>query len=265
MQTLSEIRELLDRHGLRPRRALGQNFLIDANLVRRLVDESGVGPGSLVLEVGPGTGTLTEALVERGCEVVACELDRGLAALIRERLPGVALVEGDCLDSKHEVSREVVARLGERAFSLVANLPYGAGTPLMLALMIRHPSCMGMWVTIQREVGERLLAGPGSRDYGPLGVIASVSGSVRRLATLGPECFWPRPEVTSVMVEWKREPTVVDLPRLEALCARVFGQRRKQLGSILGRGVWWPEGVAPERRAEELTPGALVALSERVV
>src|SRR4051812_5019410 len=107
MQTLIQIRALLEERGLAPRKSLGQNFLIDQNLIRKLVDASGVGAGDLVLEVGPGTGTLTEELLERGCEVVACELDRGLAELLRERLganPRFTLVEGDCLASKREIA-----------------------------------------------------------------------------------------------------------------------------------------------------------------
>src|SRR5690606_14845366 len=108
------------------------------NLVVKLVDEARVGPGELVLEVGPGTGTLTEELLARGCEVVACELDRGLAALLRDRLGAndrFTLVEGDCLGGKRHVSPAVVEALGGRPFVLVANLPYGAATPLMLALL----------------------------------------------------------------------------------------------------------------------------------
>lgn len=267
-QTLAQIKALLDERGLRPRHALGQNFLIDQNLVRKLVDASGVGAGDVVLEVGPGTGTLTEELLGRGCEVVACELDRGLAAMLRERLgplhPGrFTLVEGDCLAGKRELNPDVAAALAGRPFRLVANLPYGAATPLMLVLLTSHPACAGMFVTVQREVADRLLAGPGGKEYGTLGVVAQAAAEVGRVATLPPECFWPRPEVTSAMVSVvrKREPMTDDLGGLAEFCQRVFGSRRKQLGSVLGRETAWPEGVRPEMRVEQLTPAQIVALS----
>jgi SAM-dependent methyltransferase len=204
-QTLAEIKDLLASRGLSPLKRFGQNFLIDQNLVRKLVDEAGVTPGELVLEVGPGTGTLTEELLGRGCEVIACELDRGLAALLRDRLGArerFALVEGDCLGGKRHVSPAVVGAIGGRPFVLVANLPYGAATPLMLALLTEHPGCRGMFVTIQREVGERLGAGarvllapPGCgerddrcraparpRDRGPGGVRGLLSEDLREAA-----------------------------------------------------------------------------------
>ncbi len=264
-QTLSEIRELLAARGLSPRHALGQNFLIDHNLLRRLVDESGVGAGDLVLEVGPGTGTLTEELLARGCEVVACELDRGLAGLLRERLGERArftLVEGDCLDGKRALSGALASALAGRPFALVANLPYGSATPLMLTLLVDYPECRAMFVTIQREVAERLAAREGSKAYGPLAVVATLLVRVRTIAALGPECFWPRPEVTSAMVAVERKP---DAPSLDGraladFCQRVFAQRRKQIGSVLGRDFPWPEGVRPTDRAESLPPGAVLEL-----
>ncbi|MCW5775216.1 MAG: ribosomal RNA small subunit methyltransferase A [Phycisphaeraceae bacterium] len=256
-QTLSEIRELLASHGLSPRHALGQNFLIDHNLLRRLVDESGVGADDLVLEVGPGTGTLTEELLGRGCEVIACELDRGLAGLLRERLgvhPRFSLVEGDCLDGKRALSGALASVLAGRPFTLVANLPYGCATPLMLTLLVDHPECRAMFVTIQREVADRLAACPGSKAYGPLAVLASLLARVRTVATLGPECFWPRPEVTSAMVAVERKSDAPSLRALADFSQRLFSQRRKQIGSVLGRDFPWPEGVRPTDRAESLPP-----------
>ncbi len=267
-QTLAEIKALLDARGLSPRKRFGQNFLIDHNLVRKLVDESKVTAGDLVLEVGPGTGTLTEELLERGCEVVACELDRGLAELLRERLgnhTGFTLIEGDCLAHKREVSAEIVRALGKdgaRRFTLVANLPYGAATPLMLALLTAHPACVGMYVTIQKEVGQRLAARAGQNAYGGISVVAQTLATVRIIAKLPPECFWPRPEITSVMIEVERRDDhgISDPVAFGAFCQRVFAQRRKQLGSVLGRDISWPDGIEPRMRAEGLTPEQIVAL-----
>lgn len=264
-QTLAEIKTLLESRGLTPRKRFGQNFLIDHNLVRKLVDASGVKDGDLVLEVGPGTGTLTEELLARGCEVVACELDRGLAGLLRERLGSndrFTLVEGDCLEHKREVSAAIMEALGARAFTLVANLPYGAATPLMLALLTAHPACRGMYVTIQKEVGERLGAKAGQEAYGGISVVAQTLAEVQPIAKLPPECFWPRPEITSVMIGIGRREAhgIEDTAAFGEFCQRVFAQRRKQLGSVLGRDVTWPEGIEPTMRAERLTPGQIVEL-----
>ena len=269
MQTLTEIRELLEAYSLSPRKSLGQNFLVDHNLIKTLVDHSGVGTGDLVLEVGPGTGTLTDELLDRGCEVVGCEIDRGLSELIRRRFAsrtGFTLVEGDCLHSKHEISPSLLSALGSHSFVLVANLPYGAATPLILELLISHPQCTSMHVTIQREVAQRLVAGPGTKQYGTISVVAGALANTRTIAKLPPECFWPRPDVTSTMISITRRPDpLTDRPRaLSDLCTRLFGQRRKQLGTVLGRSTAWPEGIAPEMRVEQLDPGQIVKLMDAI-
>ncbi len=266
MQTLAEIRELLESRGLAPRKKLGQNFLLDHNLIRKLVDAAGVGDGDLVLEVGPGTGALTDELLDRGCAVVACELDAGFAELQRERQAGAVragrflLIEGDCLAGKRGLNPAVTGALAGRPFTLVANLPYGAATPLMLALLC-DPTCSGQFVTIQREVADRLLAGPGSKAYGSISVVAQTLAEVERVATLPPECFWPRPDVTSAMVALRpREGHgVADRAGFAAFCQRVFANRRKQLGGVLG-GVALPEGVDPTDRAERLDVRTIAGL-----
>ena len=271
MQTLAEIRAALAVAGLAPNRSLGQNFLIDHNLLRRLVDDAGVGTGDLVLEVGPGTGALTDELLERGCEVVACEIDRGLADLLEaryrdERAGGrFTLVRGDCLARKSEINPELTGALAGRPFRLVANLPYGAASPLMVALATGAAPCLGQHATIQKEVAERLRAEPGSRDYGELTVMIGALCDVRRVATLGPECFWPRPKVTSEMVAITPRPGAaasVDPARLGAVCRRLFTRRRKQIGSTLGRDFPFPEGVDPSARPESLPIDRFVALAE---
>ncbi len=280
MQTLAQIKSLLEERGLRPKRSLGQNFLIDHNLIRKLVDAAGVGPGSLVLEVGPGTGTMTEELLARGCEVVACELDDALAAMNRERLPTVpggerfSLIHGDCLAGKRAVNAELLRALGGRAFSLVSNLPYGAGTPLMSTLLIDHSECRALAVTIQREVADRLTAKPGSKDFGPLAVIAQALCTVERIATAPPECFWPRPDVTSAMVLLRRldRPLTDDARGLSRFCDVIFSQRRKQLGSLLGKQIDWSriaqspgcEGLVPALRAEQLSVAQVIALRRAI-
>jgi 16S rRNA (adenine1518-N6/adenine1519-N6)-dimethyltransferase len=284
VQTLTQIKELLESRGLNPKRSLGQNFLIDHNLIRKLVDQAGVGPGDLVLEVGPGTGTLTEELLSRGCDVVACELDDSLASMLAERwqageIPAAAgaqleVVHADCLESKTKLapalSGALRARLRPgRALTLVANLPYGAATPLMMTLMVDWPECRALAVTIQREVVDRLAAPERSPDRGALSVVAQALCEVQRVATLPRECFWPRPDVTSAMALLTRraEPLTRDPHRLSAACRILFGQRRKQLGSVVGKRLGpagWPAGVVPTMRAEELAVFQAEALAERI-
>lgn len=269
MQTLSEIKSLLAARGLSPRKSLGQNFLVDKNLIGKLIDAAAVGPGDLVVEVGPGTGTLTEALLERGCEVIACELDRGLAELLRERIPTVpgggggrfSLVEGDCLRSGRQVNAELVEKIGGRPFKVVANLPYGAATPFMLAVLIEHAACSTIAVTIQKEVVDRLVAERGNKDYGTLGIVVQTMAEVERVAKLPKECFWPQPDVTSAMCVLHRRAVMLtaDAAALTVFAQALFSKRRKQLGAVVGQmadraRLIWPSGAGPTMRAEELSP-----------
>lgn len=273
LQTLAEIKGLLARHQLAPNRSLGQNFLVDHNLLRKLLDAAGVAPGDLVLEVGPGTGVLTEALLERGAEVVACELDAGMVRLLRERLADpigagrLTLVHADCLDGKRALAPEVHAALAGRPFALVANLPYGSASPLMVTLAARRTDCTGQFVTIQKEVAGRLRAAPGSRDYSELAVLVGAACTVERVAALGPECFWPRPKVTSEMIAIRPRPSrdrpaPEELRRLDDLASRLFTRRRKQVGTILGRDVAAGAGVDPTARPEQLDVAAMLALAQ---
>lgn len=273
MQTLAEIRALLASRGLSPKKSLGQNFLIDQNLVRKLADAAGVGSGDLVLEVGPGTGVLTEHLLERGCEVIAVELDSQLAAFLHERLvesgahdERLTLIEGDCLASKRSLNLDAARALGGRPFTLVANLPYGAATPLMITLMADHPECGGQFVTIQREVVDRLLAQPGTSDYGAVSVISALGFERERLATLPPSCFWPRPGVTSGMLGLRARPGAldgVDRRKLVDGVQVLFSSRRKQIGGVLRRmGIdKLPDGIEASERVDSLTPEQLVSLA----
>lgn len=271
-QSLRRIRELLDARGIRPSKALGQNFLIDANLVRRLVEASGVGPGDTVLEVGPGTGTLTAELLARGCRVVAVELDDELCDLLLETLglehpDRLALIRGDALASKRELNPDAARALGDGPFRLVANLPYQAATPLILTLLADHPRCAGLFVTIQREVADRLTAGPGDGAYGAISVVAGCTARSKRLAVLPPECFWPRPGVTSAMIGLTRlqSPVTPDPRGVAEFCRVLFASRRKQIGPTLRRmGVTeWPGWLDPTRRPENLTPEQLAELASR--
>jgi 16S rRNA (adenine1518-N6/adenine1519-N6)-dimethyltransferase len=262
-QTLGEIRALLAARGLRPRHRFGQNFLHDKNVLAKLVEAASIAPGDVVLEVGPGTGTLTEALLDAGAVVVACEIDRDLAAILAERLgPRITLVVGDCLEKGRRLGAPVRAALAGRPFTLVANLPYNVASALVTALLVEDEGCRGLYVTIQREVADRLLAPPGTREYGPLGVIVAAVADVRRVATVPASCFWPEPEVTSAMVaivpSEARRPA--DPRAFARFVTALFGKRRKQIGAILGRDRPLPPGVTGDLRPEALTIVQLVAL-----
>lgn len=271
MHSLTHIREILAQRGLSPQKRFGQNFLIDQNLGRKLVDAAAIGPGDLVLEVGPGTGTLSEELLARGCELVACELDRGLCALLRDHFahaladahPRLTLIEGDCLARDRSLARPIVDALAGRPFHLVANLPYGAASPLISTLLIHHPNCLAMHVTIQREVADKLNARPATKTFGPMALLARVCARIETIAILPPECFWPRPEVTSAMVSIVRtqDPTLParHLPDFSEFLTHLFAQRRKQIRAVLAFSDL-PDDVPPNARAESLSVEQTIAL-----
>ncbi len=265
MQTISEIRAILAERALRPKHRLGQNFLHDQNQLRRLVGAAALSSGDLVVEVGPGTGTLTETLLDAGCEVIACELDPDMASIIEDRLGDrLTLVRGDCLGKGRTLSPDIVRALAGRPFTLVANLPYQAASPLMSSLLIEPHGCRGQYVTIQKEVADRLLAEPGTKAYGPLTIIVRALGDVERIANVPASCFWPAPQVVSAMVAiTPRETRLTDRPAAFArFVTSVFTKRRKQLGAIFGRAHAWPAGVEATMRPEALTPAQLAALHE---
>ncbi len=282
MQTLTDIKSLLAARGLHPKHALGQNYLHDHNQLRKLVAAAAVQPGSVVLEVGPGTGTLTETLLDAGARVVACELDRDMASIVEERnahrmvaapadlRPGtLSLLRADCLAGKHALNPALASALQHAmatsapTFLLVANLPYQAATPLMATLLEDHPACAGQYVTIQREVADRLTAAPNTAAYGPLSVTMGLLADVQLIGLVPPGCFWPAPAVQSAMVAVRpraARPTPPPRPPFAQFVQRTFSQRRKQLGSILGRAEVQQAGFDPQRRPETLSPDEWVRL-----
>ncbi len=248
VQTKREIEALLVRAGLRPRKRLGQHFLIDGNLMRRLVEAAELSADDVVLEVGAGTGGLTDLLVDRARRVVSVEVDRDLFPLLEQRFAGVAnlsLLNTDVLARKNLVSPAVIdaimgkqwAPAGAGTIKLVANLPYHVATPLLMNLLLDYP-CIERYVfTVQSEVGDRLLARAGSRDFGPLAIVAQTLGRVRVVARLPAHVFWPRPKVDSTMIRLD----VGDMPfedrrtlhRFVAFVRGVFEHRRKTLRAAL--------------------------------
>jgi 16S rRNA (adenine1518-N6/adenine1519-N6)-dimethyltransferase len=258
--TRRQVRDLLAEHGLSPSRALGQNFVADPNTVRRIARLAGVGPGDRVVEVGPGLGSLTVALAETGAEVTAVELDRHLVPALRSVVEpvGVRVVEGDAMALDWDKVLGVADEGGNR-WALVANLPYNLATPLVLDLLARVPAIDRMLVMVQREVGERLAAAPGSKAYGIPSVKVAYWAEAEVVGRVPPTVFIPQPRVESALVRLRRlpEPPVdADPDRLFRLVEAGFGQRRKMLrrslASLVDPSAFERAGVRPDARAEEL-------------
>jgi 16S rRNA (adenine1518-N6/adenine1519-N6)-dimethyltransferase len=253
--TRAQVMAQLERIGRTPSRALGQNFVVDPNTVRRIARLAGVGVGDRVVEIGAGLGSLTLALVETGASVTAVEIDRHLVPLLREAVEpaGVTVVEGDAL------RLDWAALLGDGRWSLVANLPYNVATPLVADLLDGVPAIERMLVMVQKEVGERLAAGVGDDAYGAVSVKVAYWAEAKVVGVVPPTVFVPRPNVDSALVQIVRRPApATDAPRerLFELVRAGFGQRRKMLrrslAGLVGPEVFEAAGVRPEARAEEL-------------
>ncbi len=270
-QTLTEIKQLLATHGLHPKHKYGQNYLHDGNHMARIMDAAAIGPGDRVLEVGPGTGALTERLLETGASVVAVEVDRDFDGLLRERIAQefgpdapFELLITDILAGKHAIAPAAIDAVGPGPFKLIANLPYQIASPLLANLVQDHPNMTDAVVMIQKEVADRLAAPPGNKAYGALGILVQAMCEVTRVGVLAPGCFWPPPKVASAVVHLKRRAQpLTDHPRsLSALLQTLFTQRRKQLGKILGRDAALPAGVTADQRPESLSVPQLVELAD---
>ena len=253
-----DINELLINHGLAPRREFGQNFVADANTVRRIARLANVGPTDHVVEIGAGLGSLTTALAETGASVLAVEIDRGIVKVLRDvvaPLARVTVVEGDA----QKLSWPDLLSAAD-AWVLVANLPYNVGTPLVMDLLDTVPQVARMLVMVQREVAERMVAPARSTAYGAISVKVSYWATARIAGYVPATVFVPQPKVESALVEITRRatPAVQGVPP-EALFALVragFAHRRQMLRRVLD-GVVSAEqfdlaGINPTSRAEEL-------------
>jgi 16S rRNA (adenine1518-N6/adenine1519-N6)-dimethyltransferase len=249
------IHDLLGAGGLAPRRDLGQNFVADPNTVRRIASLASVGPGDHVVEIGAGLGSLTLALAETGADVTAIEIDSGIVPALRDvvgELEQVRVIEGDA--TKLDWA-DVLA--GADTWTLVANLPYNVATPLVCDLLDDVTAIRSMLVMVQREVAERMAAGPGSKQFGAVSVKVAYWGAARVVGYVPASVFVPRPNVESALVRIDRRPPPDVAPDvLFPLVRTAFGQRRKMLRKSLRDRVT-PEqfdeaGIAPEARPEEL-------------
>ncbi|KPK62893.1 MAG: hypothetical protein AMK73_05540 [Planctomycetes bacterium SM23_32] len=245
-------REILRRHGLRPHRARGQNFLVAARDLDRVVEAARLDARDVVLEIGTGLSRLTERLAARAAQVVTVEVDSGLASVASDRLCGVANVTLLCCDflaGKHAVSppvsdavRDALAG-GEAPLKVVSNLPYSISSPAIVNLLEWELPVGEMCLMVQKEVADRLTAEPGTRDYGPLTVCVDYWATVEKLFSLRRGAFWPPPEVTSTLVRIVRRPGQRRTAHYDAFTAtvgRLFSARRKTLANALRAG-WHPE------------------------
>jgi 16S rRNA (adenine1518-N6/adenine1519-N6)-dimethyltransferase len=254
--TRTELTALLEAHDLGPSRALGQNFVVDPNTVRRIARLAGVGAGDHVVEIGAGLGSLTLALAETGASVTAVEIDRHLGPILEQVVADldVRVVAGDAMALDWD---EVLA--GHDRWVLVANLPYNVATPLVLDLLRDVPAIERMLVMVQLEAGERLVAAPGTSAYGIPSVKVALRATGRIVGKVGPDVFLPRPRVDSALVEIVRRAelaTDADPDLVAALVEKAFNQRRKMLRRSLA-GVVDDAGfaaadIAPTERPEQL-------------
>lgn len=294
---LSEVRRLLEESGLTPRKSLGQSFLVDPNVAEKMCRIARVSEGDCVVEVGPGTGSLTSALAASGAHVVAVEKDPRLVRICRMTVPRALVVCADALeDDVLEVARGMVAsRAGDtemgnhrsilesfessKTWKLVSNLPYSVGTALFLRLLIDYPKISSGAVMLQLEVAERLCATPASRAASQATLYLLYEAEARIAARVPRQVFYPRPRVDSAIVEFKRRsepPVEAPTELLFALIRAGFSSRRKMLKNALSELKWFSDpqcaaaifaasGVDPASRAEKLGLEGFAMLAQAVV
>ena len=247
-QTRTHLMELFEQHGFNPRGDLGQNFLIDLNLVEYIVDRAHLGPNDVVLEVGAGTGGMTTFLAQQAAEVVSVEFDTNmymLASKVVESYDNVTLLCCDALKTKNQISPDVLQVVEEklnedpdRGLKLVSNLPYNIATPIISNLVATDLPWERMVVTIQLELGQRMTSRPGRSSYGALSVWLQSQCKVKLLKRMGPKVFWPRPKVESAIMLLTplrvARDAIDDRPFFHDYLRRLFSLRRKMMRGVLG-------------------------------
>lgn len=259
----SQTRDLLVELGHHPNKKLGQNFLVDGNIVRKSVDLAGLKPGDPVVEIGPGLGTLTKAILGSGARLWAVEQDAALAAHLREKVadnePNFRLTEGDCLDHPRAglPGNEVAS-----GYKIVANLPYAVSTPWMESVLA-GPLPERMVLMLQKEAGERYAAVPGTKNFGAISIFLQSAYAIAGKHPVAATCFHPAPKVDSILLRFDLKLDALRFPISARECVRrIFTQRRKQLGALCRKDpepaltAWFEgllaAGVPPTVRPEEL-------------
>jgi 16S rRNA (adenine1518-N6/adenine1519-N6)-dimethyltransferase len=289
-QTLSFLLRRFREAGIRPQIRLGQNFLIDLNLQRLLLETAVLGPDDVVLEIGTGTGALTALMAQRAATVVTVELDRQLFQMANEELFGlgnVTMIQADALKNKNRLNplvlEAVTAALAvspARRFKLVANLPYQVATPILTNLLALDRPPETMTCTIQKEVAERVIARPGTKDYGALAIWIQNQCRAEIVRILAPSVFWPRPKVSSaflqIVLDPQRRGRITERAFFHDFVRALFFHRRKYLRSQLLTAcqdrldkaavdrLLIEQGLDGTDRAEQLSPDAVLALAEAV-
>lgn len=286
-QTRSHLMNLFNEHGFNPRGDLGQNFLIDLNIIEFIVEEAELTSDDVVLEVGSGTGGMTTFMGVAAGHVVSVEYDEnmyGLATAQTASFDNITLMNRDALKTKNQIAPEVIAEVQKqldakpgRRLKMVANLPYNIATPLISNLVATDLPWVKIVVTIQLELAERMAAGPGISNYGSLAAWLQAQAKVKIIKRMPPSIFWPRPKVDSAVVKISPLPEkrakIVDRAFYQDFVRRAFQHRRKHLRSVVC-GMYRKqmpksavdecfaaEGIATETRAEELDVSQLVSLS----
>lgn len=247
--------QVLQKYQFRFQKKYGQNFLIDTGVLDRIMAAAEITEEDCVLEIGPGIGTMTQYLAERAREVVAVEIDKNLIPILEETLAeysNVTLINEDIL--KVDVNRLAEEKNGGRPVKVVANLPYYITTPIIMGLFEQHVPLKSITIMVQREVAERMQAGPGTKDYGALSLAVQYYAKPEVVAKVPPNCFMPRPTVGSAVIRltrYDKPPVKVeDEEKMFALIRAAFNQRRKTLVNALGNAVGL--GITKESVAEAL-------------
>ena len=271
-RTKTGVRALLGAHGLDPARMHGQHFLVDPNLVDAIVRSAEVDAGDCLLEIGTGTGILTDALADRAGRVVTCDIDARLQEItrtLRPWPPSVVFLPADILCGKHALNPEVIGRWQAEAGAelrcrVVANLPYAVATPLLANLLWQGIEMYDAVVLVQKEAAERFVAAPGTAAYGPVSIAVQLLAEAAVLRHVGPHVFWPAPKVSSVLLRLApgaparaRELNAAGLP---GLLKEGFRWRRKTLRKAFPAARLEAAGIDPGARPQEVAPDAWVRL-----
>lgn len=298
---LKETKALMAEYNIRPTHSLGQNFLVDETVVQRICELAEITAKDRILEIGPGLGHLTIALASRAAAVTTIEIDRHILPALQATLqsyPSVHLIHADALQVDFQaalsdsaapspaLTSPAVAPTAPEHLKVVANLPYYVTTELLLKLMLEVPQCSGLWLMMQKEAADRIAAPPGTRDYGPVGVIARCLGSLKRALLVGRGSFYPQPHVDSAVLQLVLDPPQKrliepqDLKGFADFVQRCFAQRRKTLvnslrlpnslalafaGASTLADLLEAQGLRRDVRAEALTPAQFANLYHSIL
>ena len=262
----SIIKARLKELGHRPNKGLGQNYLIDGNILDKIIVATDITEGDRVLEIGPGLGALTQALIGSCAPVIAIEKDPTMVVHLKATFPDLNLMESDVLNVN------LPELFSNGINKIAANLPYSVGSRFIVDVLESNPLPERMVFMVQKEVADRLVAQPGGKAFGPLAIWSQLNFEVKNIKNVSPNCFMPAPKVSSAVVQFVKRPApiaeVTDYPRFKNLIKRVFSQRRKQIGSNLRKNM--PQfvpgletaGIDPQIRPEQIPITQWVALSE---